>query len=387
MNLNLSTSSVIKRRVLVFIAGLLGVSAIMSAMIRTVFAESEVRRSDQHVLTIHDGETKKGILTDKHTLREALVEAGVTIESNDITEPGLDEELLTGSYDVNIYRARAVTIVDGSSRSKVMSPYRTAKQIAKQAEITLQDEDEVSLEKPTDILGDGAIEKLNITRATEFTLVFYGKRTTSYTMESTVGAMLKAKDIKLGDKDRSSLPAGERIVPGMTVEVWREGKQTITVEEEVAFPIRLIQDANRETGYRKIETPGTKGQRIATYEVFIKNGSEESRNEVKSVTTKEPGEQVEIVGTKMTNTFDGSFAEALGRLRSCEGSYGSNTGNGYYGAYQFDIGTWGGFQGYPHAAAAPPQVQDQKAWETYQRRGWQPWPSCKRSQGLQDIYR
>jgi hypothetical protein len=93
------------------------------------------------------------------------------------------------------------------------------------------------------------------------------------------------------------------------------------------------------------------------------------------------------VGGKMSNTFTGSFAEALARLRSCEGSYTSNTGNGYYGAYQFDRQTWGGYGGYPVASDAPPSVQDEKAWLTYQRRGWSPWPSCSKKMGLQDIYR
>ena len=112
-----------------------------------------------------------------------------------------------------------------------------------------------------------------------------------------------------------------------------------------------------------------------------------ARKEIQSVVTTQPKKQIEIVGAKMTNTFSGSFAEALARLRSCEGSYTSNTGNGYYGAYQFDKQTWGGYGGFAVASDAPAAVQDQKAWETYQRRGWQPWPSCKNSQGLQDIYR
>lgn len=119
----------------------------------------------------------------------------------------------------------------------------------------------------------------------------------------------------------------------------------------------------------------------------MQNGIEVSRVAIQSVVTKQPVKQIETVGSKSTNTFNGSFAEALARLRSCEGSYTSNTGNGYYGAYQFDIQTWGGYAGFPNAAAAPPAVQDEKAWLTYQRRGWQPWPSCMRSQGLQDIYR
>lgn len=171
----------------------------------------------------------------------------------------------------------------------------------------------------------------------------------------------------------------------MKVEIWRNGKQTITEEQPVLFDTQKIQDASQPAGYRQVKTPGVNGKKMVTFEVEMRNGQEIGRREIQSVQTLAPIAQVEVVGTK--GTFSGSFAEALAKLRSCEGSYTSNTGNGYYGAYQYDLQTWGNYQGYPNAAAAPPAVQDEKAWLTYQARGWQPWPSCSRSQGLQDIYR
>lgn len=63
-------------------------------------------------------------------------------------------------------------------------------------------------------------------------------------------------------------------------------------------------------------------------------------------------------------------------LRNCEGSYTSNTGNGYYGAYQFNLQTWqsvGGI-GYPHQAS--PEEQDKRAQILYDQRGASPWPVC-----------
>jgi resuscitation-promoting factor RpfA len=74
------------------------------------------------------------------------------------------------------------------------------------------------------------------------------------------------------------------------------------------------------------------------------------------------------------------------QLRACEssGNYAVNTGNGYYGAYQFDAQTWHGL-GYPGLASnAPPAVQDQAAQRLYQSRGWQPWPACSAKLGLID---
>jgi hypothetical protein len=71
-------------------------------------------------------------------------------------------------------------------------------------------------------------------------------------------------------------------------------------------------------------------------------------------------------------------------LRQCEsgGNYSENTGNGYYGAYQFNAGTWAslGFPGLP--SQAPAAEQDQAAQELQARRGWGQWPSCARRLGL-----
>lgn len=76
--------------------------------------------------------------------------------------------------------------------------------------------------------------------------------------------------------------------------------------------------------------------------------------------------------------------ENMLKLRLCEAGniYTRNSGNGYYGAYQFNIGTWNNFGGYARADLAPAEVQDAKFMETYNRRGWAPWPACSRKLGL-----
>ena len=94
----------------------------------------------------------------------------------------------------------------------------------------------------------------------------------------------------------------------------------------------------------------------------------------------------------MTATFGAALAvpahaateDDFARLRQCEsgGNYATNTGNGFYGAYQFDLRTWHGlgFSGTPSAAS--PATQDKAAHELQAQRGWQPWPACSRKLGL-----
>jgi len=71
-------------------------------------------------------------------------------------------------------------------------------------------------------------------------------------------------------------------------------------------------------------------------------------------------------------------------LRDCEsgGNYADDTGNGYYGAYQFTAGTWHslGFGGLPSEAA--PALQDHAAQALQARSGWGQWPACSRALGL-----
>ena len=71
-------------------------------------------------------------------------------------------------------------------------------------------------------------------------------------------------------------------------------------------------------------------------------------------------------------------------LRVCESgdNWFINTGNGYYGAYQFDARTWHGlgYSGLPSEASKT--TQDWGALRLYIARGWQPWPSCSAKLGL-----
>lgn len=81
---------------------------------------------------------------------------------------------------------------------------------------------------------------------------------------------------------------------------------------------------------------------------------------------------------------NGSMAQDLYRLRMCESgdNYRDNTGNGYYGAYQFALSTWQnlGYSGLPSDAPAP--QQDQAATRLEQEYGWGEWPACSAMLGL-----
>ena len=351
-------------------------------------ATKPAAKAGEKLVTIYDRGAEKTIVTKARTIREALKLAKFSIdERQDIVEPSLDSEMVAEKYNINIFRARPITIVDGNKRMKVTTAEQTPALIAKVAGIEVFEEDKTTLSNSDNMAVDGANMVMKIDRASMVNFVLYGKESVIRTHAKTVGELLKEKNIDPKKDDTLSVDRSAKIIPGMKIELWRNGKQTITAEEDVKFEVEKVQDANRDSGYREVKQAGENGKKNVTYEIEMKNGVEVSRKEIASVITKEPKKQVEIVGTKSSTSFSGSFSEALARLRSCEGSYTSNTGNGYYGAYQFDKRTWGNYGGYELASDAPAAVQDEKAWQTYKARGWQPWPTCKVKMGLQDIYR
>ena len=84
--------------------------------------------------------------------------------------------------------------------------------------------------------------------------------------------------------------------------------------------------------------------------------------------------------TSSTSSYSGGGGAggSLAGIRACEsgGNYSTNTGNGFYGAYQFDQQTWNSVGGSGNPANASPAEQDARAQALINSRGSSPWPSC-----------
>ena len=341
MRIGLSVKHYLKR--LTLLGGVLAFVCGSATFVDRVLAqgtdEVPAVASDQHVLTIHDRGDEQVLITKASTLGEALKLAGIEISAgHDVVEPSLDSELVASNYSINIYRARPITVVDGVVKRNITTAEQTPERIAKAAGITIYSEDQTDFSAPSDILSNGSSQVMSIDRATVVQFTLYGKHAEVRTRATTVEEFLKEKSIKIGANDYLSVDKGQAISTGMAIELWREGKQTVTVEEEVDFEIEKVQDANREAGYREVKTPGVKGKRNATYEIEMKNGQEVSRSEIASVMIEEPKKQVEIIGAKLPTPTNPTEAQAIGKEMMLAAGFGEDQWGCLYNLWMRESG-------------------------------------------------
>ena len=259
--------------------------------------------------------------TNAKTVREALNAQKISFSKDDTVEPSLDGELTGAEYSVNIYRAKPVIIEDGDSKIKVMTAAQTSRQIVQKSGIKIHNEDKVSFEQSGSILEDGTTNLLKITRAKEILVELFGKTESFRTQSKTVEDFLKEKSISLTKDDGISIDKKTTISNGLSFRIWRNGKQTITTEEEIAFSTEIIKDANKDSSYKEIKEAGEKGSKSVTYEIEMQNGKEVSRKKINETEIKPAKKQVEIIGTKV-NLPAGSHSDWLNAAGISSGDHG-----------------------------------------------------------------
>ena len=306
------------------IAGFASLGFLLLLNIFTVAGKNSAKATGQgnKILTVFESGQKTSFKTNAKTVREALKAQKINFSKEDSIEPGLDEELTGAEYSINIYRAKPVVIEDGELKTKILTAAQTPRQIAEKAGLNVHNEDKLAFEESGNILEDGSINTLKITRAKEISVDLFGKTESFRTQAKTVEDFLKEKKIILGKDDGISVDLKTQISNGLNFRIWRNGKQTLTVEEPTDFQTETIQDANKDSGYKEIKEAGEKGTKSVTYEVEMQNGKEISRKKINETEIKAAKKQVVIVGTK-TSLPAGSHTDwmsAAGISASDQGS-------------------------------------------------------------------
>ncbi|WP_244963294.1 resuscitation-promoting factor [Actinomyces trachealis] len=247
-------------------------------------------------------------------------------------------------------------------------------------------------------------EALAADAAVDYTLVIDGQSRSERTGAATWGGALMEAGVAVSTANGDTVSVALDAAPtaGETVTV---NHVTVTTEaKEEKDPHRTVEQENDQLdkGERKVKIPGVDGVTRTTYTVRTVGGQEVSREVSALVVATAKVDEVVLVGTREKKpepkTASGGQAAASGgnaetagasgdvwaALARCEsgGNPSINTGNGYYGMYQFSLPTWRslGGQGLPSEASAAEQTAI--AQKLQARAGWGQWPACARKLGL-----
>ena len=243
--------------------------------------------------------------------------------------------------------------------------------------------------------------------------------------------------VRAGEPSRTSgVEAAAKGTDGLGAEGGRSrvsvtpSTQKVTTETvEAADPHGSVQQESSDLseGETKVATAGVDGVVRTTYEVTTVGGKEVSRTPVAQVVVTQKVDEVVLVGTGAAKKQESKPEQSQGqgqsqsqgqgqtqapsassessggsgastdsnnnqagddgvwaKLAQCEsgGNPATNTGNGFYGMYQFTLETWQslGGTGYPHEADAATQTAMAKKLQA--QAGWGQWPGCADKLGL-----
>jgi uncharacterized protein YabE (DUF348 family) len=289
-----------------------------------------------------DGHTKT-VRTFGDDVGGVLADEGITLHSRDLVVPSPDSPIDDGARITVRYSRPLAVSVDGAEHTY----WTTATRVA-----TALDElgirfagAELSTSRSAPIGRDGMALRITTPKALTVKLGRAASR-------KVVLAAADVRDLlaELG----ASYDADDRVSPGLDTPL-ADGQRIVLTRirvarvhiprERIEPPVVERNDDTMYAGDTKTVRAGKPGVRDVTYRVVYRNGKEARRTVVTQTVVSAPIATIVKVGTKTApSVSDGSVWD---RIAACEsgGNWHANTGNGYYGGLQFNLGTWRAYGG------------------------------------------
>ncbi|WP_375503959.1 transglycosylase family protein [uncultured Jatrophihabitans sp.] len=339
----------------------------------TAFATSS---SGTPVTVTVDGQNKK-ITTEASTVKGALKTAGYSVKAHDLVAPSTASRIHSGSTIV-LNRGRLLHLVVDGQQKDVWTTAPTVAVALSQLGYTTADFVSVSRSRRLP-LSPTAIA----VRQPKSVIVVHDKKTErAVTTAPTVAAVLQALGVTIGGSDRLTPAASTPVTASLTIRVQRVTSKQVVKHVSTDYQVVKHADPKMYEGDTVVMTKGKEGTTDVTYEILYIDGQPAGKKMVSTSVVSAPKTQVVTVGTKNRptpkTTSNGLNWDALA---ACEagGNWQINTGNGFYGGLQFDIGTWDSNGGARYAARpdlASREEQISVATSLYNKRGSSPWPAC-----------
>ena len=320
------------------------------------------------------------VSTTASTVGDVLKAEDITVGPHDVVAPSLDQEIGDHTRVAVRYGKPVRLSVDGALSTR-WTTARTVSGAIDDLEVRVTGADysqnrgsidregfALSIVTPKRIvLTDGAKKKRAVTVAASDVKDALDKLGVPADSDDKTKPAL---DTKIGDGDKVVVTRFRTV----TKRVARENVEAGTIRRD---------DDSIDKGETDTVRAGRDGVRDVTYRITFRNGEVQGRKVVTAQTIRSPRKAIVKVGTQEPEPAGGdNFASGSGpwdRIAACEsgGNWGANTGNGYYGGLQFNLGTWHSYGG-----AGRPDQQSRAAQIAVAEKvraaegGYGAWPVC-----------
>ena len=375
--------------------------AAATALLVAGTAAAAVGTSYRHVTVEVDGVTHdvSGFFT---TAGDALSTAGVSVGAHDLVAPASDQRVASGDtvvvrtateYDVTVDGNQTTAWSTAPSISGVLAALpASASSMAADRSYTRAEMPVAETGETIHVIADGT--------------------TTDIVASSSEGttAILEKAGVSAGPIDRVTL---ENKDGETTLRVARVVRGTVSTTTEIPYETEEREDAEAEEGTEKTVQEGVAGSEVTeayqetidgnvTVAAILTTTRTEPTTHIVSKGTKEKKKAEEpketpasssdssSSGSSSSGSSSGGSAAVSGddaaiwaAIAQCEsgGNPSTNTGNGYYGMYQFSLPTWQSVGGTGLPSDASAEEQTMRARMLQQRAGWGQW-GCAYKLGL-----
>ncbi len=314
------------------------------------------------------------------TVGEILEAEDISVTERDIVAPSLDEPVQDGSK-ISVRFARPLELtVDGVTTTQWVTSTEVASALGELG--TPYSKARLSTSRGAEIDRGGM--ELEVVTPKKLTLVIAGKKPVTrdiaaLTVEDALDQM--GVDVDANDVTKPAveheLTDGDRVVftDVRSTKKWVKG-------EDVDFATIEREDDSMYEGETSVVRSGTDGARNVTYRLIYRNDKLAVRKVIHQKVLSEPVDAIVEVGT--ASAFE-SGSTVWDSLAQCEsgGNWAINTGNGYYGGLQFNLGTWQSYGGTGLPSSNSRETQIAVATRLRDATGgYGSWPGCASALGL-----
>jgi resuscitation-promoting factor RpfB len=316
------------------------------------------------------------------TVKGVLADAHIKLGPHDSVSPSLNAPVTSGDH-IAVDRGRQVELKMGRQVKKVWSTASTVNAFVH--DVGLANSGAYVPNRSAKLPMHGAVVTVDMPK--QATIVADGTRFTSESAGATVADLLADAQVPVGPSDRVTPALSTPLTQGMTVTVNRVAYKTVTRSATLHFPTKKQADGQLFKGMDQVVQHGQDGSEELTYQIAYIDGKPSQQTLVGRKVLKPATTKVIKYGTKQVPVNANSTGDhpsgpldwdAVARCESTN-NWQINTGNGFYGGLQFDLGTWlanGGGQYAPRPDLATREQQIAIATRVYDARGTEPWPVC-----------